>query len=134
MESWPVFNGDGRRRPRGGPNCGNLGVRLRGGGAGFQTLEALGCLPDENPVSPACLDAAVVNKRAVLSHLRNSLVGRCNEFDYPHHGRIADALHSLYELFFLRDSLFSMADLRGTLWSYRPKNSIRRWRQAPDRR
>lgn len=88
------------------------------------TLEALGCLPDETSISSACLDAAVVNKRAVLSHLRNSLAGRCTEFDYPHQGRIVDSLRSLYELVFLRDSLFSMADIRGTLWSYRPKNRV----------
>ncbi|HTI50312.1 MAG TPA: hypothetical protein VL475_05155, partial [Planctomycetaceae bacterium] len=90
------------------------------------TLEAFGCLPAAKSLPRACLDASVVNKRAVLSHLRNSLRGRCTEFDYPHHGPIIDALHSLYELLFVRDALFSLADVRGTLWSYRPKQRAKR--------
>jgi hypothetical protein len=86
------------------------------------TLEAFGCLPADKSPPRECLNAPVASKRAVLIHLRNAIAGRCTELDYPNHGRILDSFQSLYELFFVRDSLFSLADLRGTLCSYRLKH------------
>lgn len=61
---------------------------------------------------------SVVNKKAILKHIQYSLLGRLSDLDFPIVSRCRHILSSIYELLFVKDSIFDWGDIRGTLWFY----------------
>lgn len=60
----------------------------------------------------------VVNKKAIIKHILYAIKGKITEIDYPPANRISHILKSLYELVFIRDSVFDWNDIRGSIWFY----------------
>lgn len=58
----------------------------------------------------------VTDKRALCEHILSVLKGTTTQLDHPNFGMLPDLLYSLYELIFVKSSVFSWRDIRGSLW------------------
>lgn len=62
--------------------------------------------------------AKVVTKKALLNHMKAALVSGIDEIDYPQCSSFKHFCLSFKDLFFAKDSIWDVNDLRGYFWYY----------------